>query len=124
MRNVPRLSSNSFPIILKRLGKKAAQSKSKYRISAMGFDYRGEFVAQAFNGVPLSGVKVKEGGGVHAEAKLMRKYGALLKTIVISRIGHRGDWRPIEPCEKCRKLAEKLGVKLITIDQCKGETDD
>lgn len=124
MRNVPRLSSKSFPIILKRLGKKAAQSKSKYRISAMGFDYRGEFVAQSFNGVPSSAVKVKEGAGVHAEAKLMRKYGALLKTIVISRIGHSGDWRPIEPCEKCQKLAQKLGVKLITIDQCKGGTDD
>ncbi len=124
MRNVPRLSSNSFPIILKRLGKKAAQSKSKYRISAMGFDYRGEFVAQAFNGVPPDGIDGKEGSGIHAEAKLMRKYGVLLKTIVISRIGHGGDWRPIEPCEKCRKLAEKLGVKLVTIDLCKGESDD
>lgn len=119
MRNVPRLSSNSFPIILKRLGKKAAQSKSKYRISAMGFDHRGEFMAQSFNGVPQGGMKVKEGSGVHAEAKLMRKYGALLKTIVISRIGRSGYWLPIEPCEKCQKLAQKLGVKLITIDQCK-----
>jgi len=124
MRNFPRLSNNTLDFIILRLKKKASQSRSKYRISAMGFDNRGEFVAQAFNGVPLSGVKVKEGGGVHAEAKLMRKYGVLLKTIVISRIGHRGDWRPIEPCEKCRKLAEKLGVKLITIDQCKGESDD
>ena len=124
MRNVPRLSSNSIPIIVRRLGKKAAQSKSKYRISAMAFDSRGEFIAQAFNGLPMDGVEGKEGCGVHAEAKLMRKYGVLLKTIVISRIGHSGDWRPIEPCEKCRKLAEKLGVKLMTIDQCKGGTDD
>ena len=46
MRNIPRLSSNALPIIVKRLGKKAAQSKSKYRISAMGFDKRGEFIAR------------------------------------------------------------------------------
>lgn len=117
MRNVPRLSSNSFPIILKRLGKKAAQSKSKYRISAMGFDYRGEFVAQAFNGVPPEGVESKIGAGIHAEAKLMRKYGTLVKTILISRIGHTGEWRPIEPCPRCRALAKRLGVKLVTIDE-------
>lgn len=124
MRNVPRLSSNSIPIIVKRLGKKAAQSRSKYRISAMAFDSRGEFVAQAFNGLPQDGIEGKEGSGIHAEAKLMRKYGTLLKTIVISRIGHGGDWRPIHPCKNCQKLADKLGVKLITIDECKGEIYD
>lgn len=123
MRNVPRLSNNSLPLIVKRLGKKAAQSKSKYRISAMGFDNRGEFVAQSFNGLPQDGV-VGPGTGRHAEAMLMMKYGELLKTIVISRIGHSGEWRPIKPCQNCQKLAEKLGVKLITIDQCKGEYDD
>ena len=123
MRNIPRLSSNALPFLLEMLGKKAAQSKSKYRISAMGFDRRGEFVGRAFNGLPQDGV-VGPGTGRHAEAILMAKYGNLLKTIVISRIGHGGEWRPIEPCQNCRKLADKLGVKLITIDQCKGETDD
>ena len=123
MRNIPRLSSNSLPIIVKRLGKKAAQSKSKYRISAMGFDKRGEFIAQAFNGLPQDGV-IGPGSGRHAEAILMTKYGDLLKTIVISRIGHSGEWRPIKPCQNCKKMADKLGVKLITIDQCKGEFDD
>ncbi len=124
MRNIPRLSSNSLPIIVKQLGKKAAQSRSKYRISAMGFDKRGEFIGRAFNGLPPDGLEGKPGIGVHAEYKLIMKYGDLLKTIIISRIGHSGEWRPIKPCQNCQKLAEKLGVKLITIDQCKGESDD
>lgn len=124
MRNIPRLSSNSLPIIVKQLGKKAAQSRSKYRISAMAFDKRGEFIGRAFNGLPPDGLEGKPGIGVHAEYKLMMKYGDLLKTIIISRIGHSGEWRPIKPCHNCQKLAEKLGVKLITIDQCKGESDD
>jgi len=124
MKKMPRLSINSLDnIIVLRLKKKASQSRSKYRISAMGFDKRGEFVAQAFNGLPQDGV-IGPGSGRHAEAILMAKYGDLLKTIVISRIGHSGEWRPIEPCQNCQKLASKLGVKLITIDQCKGELDD
>lgn len=120
MRNIPRLSSNSLPIILKRLGKKAAQSRSKYKVSAMAFDKRGEFIGRTFNGLPQDGVS-GPGSGRHAEAMLMTKYGDLISTIIISRIGHGGEWRPIKPCQNCQKMADKLGVKLLTIDQCKGE---
>ena len=115
MRNFPKLSSNSIPIIAHRLKKKAVQSPSKYRISAVAFDGRGEFLAQSFNGLPCAGIKIKTGCGVHAESKLMMKYGQLVKTIIISRVGHGGDWRPISPCKKCQALADKLGVKLISI---------
>jgi hypothetical protein len=48
----------------------------------------------------------------------MMKYGNLIKTIFISRIGHGGEWRPIKPCENCKALADKLGIKLITIKEC------
>ena len=119
MRNFPRLSRNSLAILTFRLKKKAAQSRSKYRISAMAFDARGEFLGQAFNGLPMDEMDVKEGSGVHAEAKLMRKYGQIAKTIVISRIGNGGDWRPIQPCNNCQALAKKLGIKLITIEECR-----
>lgn len=85
----------------------------------MAFDHRGEFLARTFNSVPPPGIPAKYGAGIHAEAKLIRKYGGLIKTIIISRIGHGGDWRPIEPCENCKKLASKHGIKIITIDECK-----
>lgn len=119
MRKRPRLSSNALPFLLEMLGKKAAQSKSKYRISAMAFDSRGEFLGQAFNGLPMDEMNIKKGSGVHAEARLMRKYGQLAKTIIISRIGHKGDWRPIQPCPKCQQLADKLGISLTTIEECR-----
>lgn len=119
MRKHPRLSKNGFGILTHLLRKKAAQSSSKYRISAMAFDSRGEFLGQAFNGLPMDEMDVKEGSGVHAEARLMRKYGQVAKTIVISRIGHNGDWRPIQPCPKCQELARKLGIRLETIEECR-----
>ena len=119
MRNFPKLSANSISIISERLRKKAGQSPSKYRISAIAFDERGDFVAQAFNGLPPDGVEGNPGIGVHAEYKLMMKYGSLIKTIFISRIGHGGEWRPIKPCVNCQALADKLGVKLITIKECR-----
>jgi hypothetical protein len=118
MRKMPRLSSNALPFLLEMLGKKASQSRSKYRISAMAFDKRGEFIGRAFNGLPPDGVEGKPGIGVHAEYKLMMKYGDLIKTIFISRIGHSGEWRPIKPCANCQALADKLGIKLITIKEC------
>ena len=119
MRKRPRLSKNGFGILTHLLKKKAAQSASKYRISAMAFDSRGEFLGQAFNGLPMDEMDIKEGSGVHAEARLMRRYGKIAKTIVISRIGHKGDWRPIQPCQKCQQLADKLGIRLTTIEECR-----
>ena len=91
---------------------------SKFKISAIAFDDRGEFIGQAFNGLPPDGVVEKYGSGVHAESKLLMKYGSLIKTIIISRVGRSGDWRPIHPCKNCKALADKLGVKLITIKEC------
>ena len=119
MRNFPKLSSNSLDMLVKRMHKKASQSISRYRISAVAFDKNGEFIAQSFNNVPMEGVEPKHGAGIHAEAKLMRKYGTKVKTILISRVGHGGEWRPIKPCEKCQALASKLGVKIITIAECR-----
>ena len=105
-------------MLVKRMRKKASQSISRYRISAIAFDKNGEFIAQSCNNVPMEGVEPKPGAGIHAEAKLMRKYGTRIKTILISRVGHGGEWRPIKPCNNCQALADKLGVKLITIKEC------
>ena len=118
MRNFPKLSANSIAILVQRMHKKAAQSISRYRVSAIAFDKNGEFIAQACNRVPSQGVEPKRGAGIHAEQLLMRKYGTLIKTIIISRVGHGGDWCPIKPCEKCQALANKLGIKIITIKEC------
>ena len=118
MRNFPKLSSNSLGLLSQRLKKKAEQSPSKTRVSAIAFDRNGDFIAQAFNTLPIDGVRLNKGAGIHAEAKLMRKYGTLVKTIIISRIGRGGAWLPIQPCEKCQELARKLGIKIVPIEEC------
>lgn len=123
MRNFPKLSANSISILTKRMKKKAAQSISKYHICAVAFDKRSEFIAQAFNTVPIDGVPPKMGSGLHAEAILMRKFKDRIKTILLSRVGHGGDWRPIKPCEKCQALAHKYGVKIVTIEECDDTTN-
>lgn len=118
MRNFPKLSPNSISILTARMKKKATQSISRYRISAVAFDHNDDFLAQTTNGVPMQGVEAKHGAGQHAEQILMRKFGSRIKTILISRVGHGGEWRPIRPCEKCQALANKLGIKIITIAEC------
>ena len=65
MRNFPKLSSNSLDMLVKRMHKKASQSISRYRISAVAFDKNGEFIAQSFNNVPMEGVEPKHGSGIH-----------------------------------------------------------
>lgn len=53
---------------------------------------------------------------VHAEGRLMLKYGRRISRIVLVRVGHGGQKRPIGPCEECRKLAERLGIKIEEMD--------
>ena len=120
MKNFPKLSKNSINILRTRMKKKASQSISRYHICAVAFNYDDEFIAQSMNSVPPTGVEASPGAGIHAEAKLMRMYGDKIKTILIARVGHGGEWRPIKPCNKCQSLANKFGIKIITIEECQG----
>lgn len=93
--------------------KKATQSICKYRVSAVGFDHKGNLLGTAFNRPRFC----HYGGSIHAEANLIRRYGKNLKTILICRIGDAGDLKPIDPCENCLKLAKKYDIKIISIEQ-------
>jgi cytidine deaminase len=98
--------------ILHILRKKALQSSSKFRISAIGLNGKGECVAKAFNKPRFS----RKGGGIHAEALIMRSaHQKGVKTIFICRINRSGRFLPIEPCVACRKKAEELGIKIVSI---------
>ena len=57
-----------------------------------------------------------KGGGYHAEERLMSRYKSRLKNIVICRTNNSGDLLPIEPCKKCKSMADKLGVKITVIE--------
>lgn len=93
--------------------KKASQSQCKFAISAHGFNKKGELVLSKTNRQRFT----RKGGGLHAELLVLsqaRRYG--IKTIVICRVGKGGDLRPIHPCSVCQAVADKLKVKIKTIE--------
>ena len=95
-----------------RMIRKAKQSICKFRLCAFGFNRDGICVATATNSPRFS----HKGGGLHAEEKIFfsAKSKGIVK-ILICRIGSGGTIRPIDPCERCSKIAEKLGIKIETI---------
>ena len=63
----------------------------------------------------MDNIEPKRGAGGHCEQRLMREFGRKVKTIIIMRIGKNGEIAPIDPCETCSKIANKMGVKIITV---------
>jgi cytidine deaminase len=101
------------PQLIAQAIKKAEQSPCRHKISAFGFNKKGELVSTAFN---FSRGIFRKGAGLHAEQIVMmnaRKKG--IKTIIICRVNPNGSLLPIEPCEKCKKIANKFGIKIIGI---------
>lgn len=91
--------------------RKAAQSSCCYSVSAVGFDKHTNFVGSAVNSPRFH----KDGGGIHAEIRLLRKFGPRIKTILLCRVGNSGVPRPIEPCPACRKVLDKKKIRVIVI---------
>lgn len=102
--------------IISVLKRKAVQSPSKYRISAIAFNKKGNILGACSNSYSRYG---KENSnkfmGVHAERRLMERYKKNIKTIVIMRIGHSGIIRPVDPCRVCKSIADKMGIKIISV---------
>lgn len=90
---------------------KARQSISSFRISAIGISKNGNVIASAFNR-PRFG---RSGGGVHAEMELLRRGRNQIATIILCRIGKNEEVLPIEPCIHCRKIIDKLGIKIVYV---------
>jgi len=98
--------------IIKRAIKKASQSSCRYKVSAIGFGSKGEYIGATVNSPRFN----KYGGGYHAEMKLMARYGRTLKTVFICRVGGNGDMLPIDPCSRCKNKADDLGIKIVTLE--------
>ena len=95
---------------------KAEQSPSKFKISAIGLDEKGQVLGSAFNSIRFD----RFGGGVHAEMALLSRYGNNVKIIILCRVGKSGELRPIHPCEKCQKILDKKSIKVITVEEIVG----
>jgi hypothetical protein len=90
---------------------KASQSISRYRVSALGFNKKGELVCTSFNKPRFE----RKGGGTHAEMQVMRMHPKSVKVIIICRTGGKGDLLPIHACATCQSKANDLGIKIKTI---------
>ena len=97
--------------IYDRLYKKALGSPCKYRIAAIGLDFRGNVISIATN-IPGT---TRNGSDIHAEQRIMKNSPRSLKRIIIIRIGGRGEVRPIDPCNICIAKASELGVTIESI---------
>jgi cytidine deaminase len=104
------------PTVIQRLKKKAEQSPSQYRISCVALDKKGQVIGYTTNKFRKDNIKPVIGSGLHAEAYAMARYYPFgLKTIVIMRIGLSGEVLPIDPCEDCQKMANKLGITIQSV---------
>lgn len=101
--------------LIKLLKKQAKKSPSTYRIGGLAFSNKGNLLGTAFNSYRNENIEPGRGAGLHCEAMLMQKYGRSISTIIIIRIGNSGDILPIDPCPICKKLADKLDIKIISV---------
>lgn len=94
-----------------RIRRKASGSPCKYRVIAVGINGRGRYIGIAANRPRF----YRTGGGWHAEEVLMHRSPPSLAKILLARVGASGDFLPIEPCARCRRLARKRGVSIEEI---------
>ena len=101
---------------INRMRNKAKFSRGKYRVIAIAFTVKGNFLGISMNGF-RPGLSNRKGSGDHAETKLIRKFGQRIDKIYIMRFGNELTPLPIHPCENCAKTAKKLGIKIICIHE-------
>ena len=90
---------------------KANQSPTRYKVSAIGLDHKGNLLGSSFSSFRFS----RYGGGLHAEMALLHRYGANIKTMIICRVGRSGEILPIDSCSRCQKVLNKMGIKVIAL---------
>lgn len=89
---------------------KASKSQCRFKISAIGFNKKGDPIYKTFNRQRF----YKKRGGIHAEMDVMKNAGPSLKYIIIYKINNGGTLRPIHPCKMCAEKANELGIKIYT----------
>lgn len=97
--------------ILSKASNKASDSKCRYKVSALGFNKKGDYLGCASNYSRY----MKQGGGLHAEILLIRKYGSLLDKIILCRVNNKGKFLKIDPCNNCKKILDKYNIKYHTV---------
>ena len=87
------------------------KSSCRYRVAALGFSRKGDFLGVAFN-TPRDMNNYE--GQTHAEMALIHKFSGV-RSIIILRVGKTGIIRPIDPCSRCLSVLNKLEIKVRKI---------
>lgn len=95
--------------LITRMIKLGVKVNLRYRVVAAGVDSKGNIISIKTNQPRL------KSQGFHAEERLMFSSPRSLVKIMILRIGANGELRPIDPCERCLRLATKRGVTIESI---------
>lgn len=93
-----------------RMRRAGARVTLRFRVVAVGVDRRGRFIAISTNS-PLFAHRSR-----HAEETLMHKAPRSLAKVLIARVGKRGNWLPIDPCERCMAMASKRGIVIEALN--------
>lgn len=99
--------------LVEKAKKTASKSSCRFKISALGFNKKGDLISVSYN----KSRYCKYGGGIHAEADLIKHTGPNLSYIIISRINKHGKLLPIHPCDKCKKIAKKYNIKIYSLHE-------
>ena len=92
--------------------KVALQSSCRHKVAAIALDKRGCVLATASNKPRFE----KLSGGEHAELAVLRKCRVeAVRTVLIARVNKQGDMLPLDPCPTCKRVLERLGIKIKTI---------
>lgn len=108
--------------ILSRAIRKAHSSTCRYKVVAVGLDYRNRVISIACNRqrhMPVvdSTRTHWHGSGHHAEEILLHNTPRSLSRILIARVNPSGTrLLPIHPCPKCARLARKFGVTIEPLE--------
>ena len=91
--------------------KKHPLKVQKYFIAAAGISRKGNCIEIVTNKPAC-----KPGNRLyHAEGSLILKHGRKLSVVYIARFGDSGEMLPIEPCEQCKAIADRLQIKIISL---------
>jgi len=92
--------------LITRILRVGLKSSCRYRVVACGVDSNGTIINIKSNQPRL---KTR---GAHAEERVIFSSPKTLAKIIIARIGAKGQFLPIDPCDKCQELADKRQVKI------------
>ena len=90
--------------------RKASKSYCHQKVAALSFNQKGDLIMTATNKPRFS----KEGGGVHAEMRIMLKRPTT-KTIILIRVNRLGTILALDPCEACASKARELGIRIVSV---------